>query len=188
MWNAQEVDASNSLCELFKSQRKLSVMPSVWCGKFYTSNKEVEFVVNSLVPEVGNEADESRLQAVWNTRRQSKTEFHYARNGDHLMVPFDCDFCIFAKLSGSSGRAVNTDKDALMLACIRRAYLDAFWSRVASTVVANGDRVRASLVLSEAVGLHRPYNSQGNLTHFDCCGYKVAIQMLLASRKPGRYS
>jgi hypothetical protein len=160
----------------------------VWCGKCYTSNKEVDFVVNGLVPEGGNEVDENRLEAVWNTRRQAKNEFHSARNGDHLMVPFECDYCIFAKLRGSGEGAVNTDKDALLLACIRRANLDAFWSRATSTVVANGDRVRASLALSDAVGLHGPYENHGTLPHFDHCGYEVAIQMLLASRKPGRYS
>jgi hypothetical protein len=148
----------------------------------------VKFVVNGALPDPDNGEDENRLESSWGNRRKSKREYHFARNGDHLMVPFECDFCILAKLRSGSTGMVEPEKDRLLLACIRRANLDSFWSRATSTVVANGDRVKAALRLSESVGLDGPYESKGSLPDFDHCGYEVAVQMLLASQKPGRYS
>jgi hypothetical protein len=160
----------------------------VWCGKCYTSSEEVEFVVNGIFKERLNNEDENRLEMSWGTRHQSNKDFHQARNGDHLLVPFECDGCIFSKLRKGITIASDPAKDRMLLACIRRANLDAFWSRASSTVIANGDRVRSALVLSESVGLQGPYESDGRLPQYDHCGYEVAIQMLLASQKPGKYS
>jgi hypothetical protein len=47
---------------------------------------------------------------------------------------------------------------------------------------------RAALVLSDSVGLHGPYENNGVMPYNDHCGYEVAIQMLLACRKPGKHS
>jgi hypothetical protein len=145
-------------------------------------------VVNGSVQEESNEEDQNRLELSWGNKHQSKSDFHHARNGDHLMVPFECDECVFVKLRKFSTSPYNQEKDKLLLACIRRANLDAFWSRASSTVTANGDRVRAALVLSDSVGLQGPYENDGVMPYNDHCGYEVAIQMLLASRKPGKHS
>jgi hypothetical protein len=42
--------------------------------------------------------------------------------------------------------------------------------------------------MSRVVGLHGPYLHDGPMPSYDHCGYEVAIQMLLHSRHPGRYS
>jgi hypothetical protein len=55
-------------------------------------------------------------------------------------------------------------------------------------VTSNRDKVRAGLNLSESVGLDGPYASTSSFPEWDHCGYEVAIQMVLASLKPGRYS
>jgi hypothetical protein len=145
-------------------------------------------VVNGAIQARGNEEDDNRLELSWENRRQGAREFQQARNGDHLMVPFESDFCIFAKLRSGISSEEDQEKDLLLLACIRRANLDAFWSRATSTVIANGDRTRAALELSSSIGIEGPYEVEGTLPLFDHCGYEVAIQMLLASRKPGKYS
>lgn len=75
------------------------------------------------------------------------------------------------------------------MACIRPINLDSFWSRATSTVVANRDKTRRGLTLSESLGLKGPYeHTATSLPDFDHCGYEVAIQMVLDSTSPGRYS
>lgn len=69
-----------------------------------------------------------RLQRVWGKRQVSITSFLVARDGDHLMVPFECDTCIFWKLRNVAPNPIDCLKDKLLLACIRRVNLDAFWS------------------------------------------------------------
>jgi hypothetical protein len=118
----------------------------------------------------------------------SASAFHVARDGDHLMVPFECYFCIFEKLRGTEPNLEPGNKDRVLMACIRRVNLDAFWSRMTSTVTTNRDKVRSGLKLSESVGLKGPYMATTAFPHWDHCGYEVAIQMVLASLKPGRYS
>ena len=81
--------------------------------------------------------------------------FKEARNGDHLMVPFECDMCIFWKLRGTAPDPEGCSKDKLLLACIRRVNLDAFWSRMTSTVNTNRDKVRAGLKVIEIGGPDR---------------------------------
>jgi hypothetical protein len=51
-----------------------------------------------------------------------------ARAGDHLFCPFECDGCSFHRLRGEApdGRS---HQDQILLSYIRRANLDAFWSR-----------------------------------------------------------
>ena len=103
------------------------------------------------------------------------------------MVPFECDLCIFRKLKGQTP-VPNTPQDALLLACIRRANLDAFWSRAKSTALANRDKVAFGIQMSATMGLLGPYKSDGPLPEGDHCGYEVAFEMLLHSRRPGSYS
>jgi hypothetical protein len=78
--------------------------------------------------------------------------------------------------------------DRLLMACIRRLNLDAFWSRASPTVHGNRDQLIFGIKMSTVVGLHGPNLHDGPMPSYDHCGYKVAIQMLLHSRHPGRYS
>jgi hypothetical protein len=83
---------------------------------------------------------------------------------------------------------VDLQEDKLLLECIWRANLDAFWSRDSSTVLGNRDKMKYALKLSAMVNLSGPYEHVGTMPSKDHCGYEVAIQMLLASQRPGRYS
>ena len=104
-----------------------------------------------------------------------------------MVLPFECDLCIFRKLKRLNPLR-NSTRDTLLLACIRRINLDAMWSRSTLTILGNRDRVRFGLRLSDQVGLDGPYEHFGPLPFKDHCGYEVAIQMVLHSRLPGRYS
>ena len=102
------------------------------------------------------------------------------------MVQFECDWCVFGKLKNRTPDPSDST-DILAMACIRRALLDAFWSRSPSTVKAHSALVRKGISLAESVGLDPPYAEPGPLPPFDHCGYVVAIQVLLKSREAGRY-
>jgi hypothetical protein len=103
-----------------------------------------------------------------------------------MMCPFECDRCVFHKLRGTPPNP-RSEKDNLLLACIRRASLDTFWSRSSDTVIKHRGQVKMGIALSKLVGLPAPYPPPGPLPPFDHCGYGVAIQILLKSRQSGTY-
>ena len=111
----------------------------------------------------------------------------HARDGDHLMIPFECDTCIFIKLRHHYPNH-NIQSDKLLLQCIRRMNLDAFWSRESSTVISNKRKAKKMLEASRLVGLEGPFKYSSSFPTFDHCGYEVAIIILLLSRKPGKHS
>jgi len=133
-----------------------------------------------------NDADLDRMGNVWRIDAVEVNRFHKARTGDHLMVAFECDLCVFRKLFGREPADLVRDRKAL--ATIRRMILDAFWSRACSTVKSNAKVIQKGCELSASLGLDPPYLEPGPLPSFDHCGYGVALQMLLASQEPGRYS
>jgi hypothetical protein len=139
--------------------------------------------------EIGGEItqDEDRLQPSWGTRAQPPDDYRVGRNGDHLLTPFECDGCIYKKLRGVAPEH-DPQRNELLEACIRQANLDAFWSRATSTVRANRDKTKLALELSEELGLEGPYEHTCYLPAHDHCGYQVAVQMLLASKIPGKHS
>jgi hypothetical protein len=76
----------------------------------------------------------------------------------------------------------------MLLGCIRRMNLDAFWSRAEDTVNGNRDKLADTLTLSNLVGLQGLCVHDGPYPDYDHCGYEVAIDMLLMSRPTGRNS
>jgi hypothetical protein len=62
-----------------------------------------------------------------------ENDFVSARPGDHLFCPFECDSCAFFRLKRNLPRP-ESRTDSLLLTYIRRANLDAFWSRRPGTV------------------------------------------------------
>ena len=101
------------------------------------------------------------------------------------MCPFECDTCVFRKLKKRDPRE-ESEADKYLKCFIRRANLDAFWSRPSITVYGNRDRVRRLLKSSEALGLDGPFKHDGPFPDFDHCGYEVALSMLHRSTRTGR--
>jgi hypothetical protein len=157
---------------------------SMWCGSYYTSLPEYDLYVKTLQPTEEEEnqlTDSDRLQASWGNRAQRNTDFRQARDGDHLLFPFECDGCIYKKLRNGN-RMVSEEEDKKLRACIRQINLDAFWSRASPTVKANRDKTKLALELSKSVGLEGPFVFTTCMPPFDHCGYEVAIQMLLPDK------
>ena len=132
--------------------------------------------------------DEDRMFSGWAPRKSDIGRFTSARNGDNLMVPFECDFCVFGKLFDHDAPSPNNKKDVFAMACIRRVILDAFWSRARSTVDANTAKSREALALSRSIGMRGAAEAPGPLPKTDHCGYEVAIQIVVSSLGGGRYS
>ena len=53
------------------------------------------------------------------------TRFMVARDGDHLMTPFQCERCHFFNMR-SRARSMDSQEDELLAICIRRATIDLF--------------------------------------------------------------
>ena len=114
--------------------------------------------------------------------------FGWARNGDDLLVSFECDFYVFGKLFDHEPDVTGNHQDAYAMACIRGVILDAFWSRARGTVEANTAKVRGGLRISQSLGMKGPYENPGPLPPYDHCGYEVEIQIVVSSLGKGRYS
>lgn len=155
---------------------------SMWCASCYSSNHEVKFHVRS---KPGLDDEEERIVNSWK-RSVDHGEYHSARDGDHLITPFECDLCIFVKLKGRYPMNQN-QKDRKLAACIRRVNLDAFWSRASTTVSNNLRLVKRLNNLADEVGLESPFVSYGPMPDEDHCGYQLAISMVLMSTRAGRY-
>ena len=80
-------------------------------------------------------------------RDDDDTRFKSARDGDHYLVPFQCDLCHFRNMQGRDPLPTSR-VDAMVMDFIRRGNLDAFWSRETKTVKAN------------LLGLMRTYKSK----------------------------
>jgi hypothetical protein len=128
------------------------------------------------------------MDAKWRRKQKTRKEIYLvARRGDHLMISFECDLCIFRTLRDQSAPDLTNSIDSLLMLSIRRMNLDALWSRATSTVEGNAGMVARGLRHSKLLGLTGPYLSTGPLPYYDHCGYEVALQLLTDSRERGSY-
>ena len=130
---------------------------------------------DSLVDDEHMEEDDDRLR------------FKEGREGDHLLTPFQCDRCHFLNMQQRlpvEGRTV----DDLLMMCIRRANLDALWSRERSTVAQNRREGVRYAGLCETLGLSvdAAYPPRGPYLETDEFGMKLACGMLMRSLSAGK--
>ena len=159
----------------------------MWCGKCYSSAPHPNFFTADPDNLFSEEGDDNRLVPGWKAKSSDVGRYRYARDGDDLMVAFECDFCVFAKVY-ERPPDLTVPSDSFGMACIRRVILDAFWSRSRATVSSNSSRFREIIRKSALLGFEPPYSSPGPLPTFDHCGYKVAVLMVAKSLEPGRHS
>jgi hypothetical protein len=93
-----------------------------------------------------SDVDQERFNRAWGNKQRPPNEYLVGRDRDHLLIPFECDLCIFRKLR-KYNPSPHSEMDKLLLGCICRMTLDAFWSRSSSTVLANRDKIRQGLAL-----------------------------------------
>ena len=108
-----------------------------------------------------------------------------ARPGDHLFCPFECDNCAFYRLKGRKPEAGNS-QDKLLQTYIRRANLDAFWSRRPGTVEGLTRLFFRQIGFGEDFGFEM-FGSPGPFPHDYDSGMRSAIGILRQSQLPGRH-
>ena len=114
-----------------------------------------------------------------------ENRFKEARDGDHLMCPFQCDSCTFYNLKGRYARE-DSEQDMLLAVCIRRAILDSFWSRERSTVEKNTREMKNLRNLGESIGLDEPLPERGPFPIGDTQGVGIASLMLMKTLSVGK--
>jgi hypothetical protein len=118
---------------------------------------------------------------------EDKNRFLIARVGDHVLCPFQCELCHFRNIQGRSpmkGKGVLNDAETIAL--IRRANLDAFWSREPTTIGHNLSKVNRLLQIAQELGLDKPPVPRlGPCPVEDDFGMGDAIVLLKHSLDPG---
>ena len=99
------------------------------------------------------------------------------------MCPFQCDHCHFVNIQGRAPGARREDET--LLACIRRANLDAMWSRESATVKANLREHGKMMTSSEQLGIENPYPERGPFPEEDSFGMTLACACLMRSLDGG---
>jgi hypothetical protein len=112
--------------------------------------------------------------------------FVVARAGDHLFTRFQCDKCHFRNVQGRD--PIPGDRsDTLMTTCIRRATLDAFWSREAGTVRGSRSSMKAAFRCSRLVKGDGIFPRLGPFPLKDIDGMGSAVLQLLKTLDPGKH-
>jgi hypothetical protein len=151
---------------------------SACCAKCYTSRNELGFFMAESPENYADPEHEIAMDAKWRRKQKIRSELYMiARRGDHLMLSFECDLCIFRKLRDQHQTDPQSQVDTCLMLTIRRMNLDAVWSRATSTVVGNAGVVARGLRHSASLGLTGPYLAMGPLPYHDHCGYEVALQL-----------
>jgi hypothetical protein len=153
-----------------------------WCGKCYRQSEKDVFPV--LSPQDLDDAlvDDERLE-----EDDDKERFKEGREGDHLLTPFQCDRCHFVNMQHRLP-VENRTADDLLLMCVRRANLDALWSRERSTVAQNRQEGVRYVKLCKTLGLDPDavYPPRGPYLESDEFGMKLACGMLMRSLSAGK--
>jgi hypothetical protein len=112
--------------------------------------------------------------------------FLTARNGDHLVTRFQCDGCQFLNVYGRLPDKNLTDVRCMKF--IRRAKLDAFWSREPTTIESNHRTFDKAIQCWKFLSLSADdvLPRLGPFPIKDNQGYGLAIPLLVCSLDPGK--
>jgi hypothetical protein len=155
-----------------------SVCRRAWCGECYTLHPMDNFHVFAPKDKSGFE---------WRKSPGDRLRYKCARNGDHLVTPFQCHFCHFQILT-LRNPIQGDPRDEMLLCCLTRANLDACWSRETSTIDANRRNLAQVIQIWKQMGIRPhvlpplgPHNPQ------DLFGMAAAVAMLSKSTQPGKH-
>ena len=147
----------------------------MWHGKCYKLRVEDRFPIAVLKDEDG--LDDPREMA----------KFRFARNGDHILTPFQCDLCQFRNIQQRNPRFDDVPDKALLVA-IRRANLDAFWGRSSNTVASTRGEVKQIIRISEgSLGIRNLLPQMGPHPLKDNWGVGIACCILQKTLDKGMY-
>jgi hypothetical protein len=141
----------------------------------YTPVGQKRFPVKKFIDEDGFDQ----------TKPGDEKRFLEARNGDNLMNAFQCDLCHFRNVMGRNPR-IEIWQDREILEYIRRANLDAFWSREPTTVASNLREARKmESKVADRLGIPSITRPMGPYPLEDSFGMSAAIAVLDRSLDPG---
>ena len=123
---------------------------------------------------------------LWRRKAVNKLDYEEARDGDHLITPFQCDLCIFRCIKYQNPDP-DSQADQDFLAYIRRINLDAFWSRARGTVKGNKNIIERTIKEFSTYKLCGPFYDKGPTPDFDHAGYETAIALLMDTRRKGKH-
>lgn len=148
---------------------------SVWCGPCYKADPNLSFHIKEPEEDEG---------IVWK-RRKETTKFLTARSGDGFFTPFQCDFCVFRNIKKRAPKSYS-QADMNLMGYIRRANLDALWSRANGTISGSLTGLRKIIRTAEDFDMIPPLEPLGPWPIEDVQGMRLAITILKASQSPGR--
>ena len=115
---------------------------------------------------------------------EDEYRFRQARPGDHVVCSFQCEVCQVRNLRGHT--PTQSLQDEALCALVRRANLDAFWSRSSGTVRGQVTEVRFQLRYGTALGLEM-YPPLGPFPLGQHNGMKEAVGLILRAKEPGAH-
>ena len=83
-------------------QKGFAVYCRARCGPCYTSDRRVSFhlyCIDLWQKESKKGKKQVRLRLAWSRKHRKTTDFFLGRDGDNLPTIFECDWCIFLKLT-----------------------------------------------------------------------------------------
>jgi hypothetical protein len=110
--------------------------------------------------------------------------FKAGRNWDHLMCPFQCDLFHFRNIQEREP-LFGHRKNILLLQCIHRALIDAFWAREPSTVRANLRGAKRLEEFGDTLGMRAVCPTMGPYLEEDTFGIPLGVCILIRSLDPG---
>ena len=120
-------------------------------------------------------------------RKEDEGLYQKGRNGDHLIVAFQCDLCNFRNIQHRD--PTGSAEDRKLLVTVRRATLDAFWSRAPRTVARNLTDIRGFRRHGVSMGISDPYGGpQGPWPFKDLYGVGFVCMMLSRSLDPEKHA
>lgn len=150
----------------------------VWCGPCYVPLDDNEFPIAKPLDEEGVDVSDT----------SDERRYVMGRDGDNLITPFQCDLCHFRNLMRRDP-IKNLAQDVRLTKLIRRANLDALWSREPTTVSGNLLVARQGVNMATALGFQdQLFRPMGPFPLEDSFGMAAAIVMLQQSLKPGKYA
>lgn len=163
------LDGVGLFCANYSHKRgNLTTCRQAWCGSCYVPLDKDEFLIALPTDEDGVVTEDPK----------ELMRYRFARNGDNLITPFQCDTCRFANLTGRHPSSVD-GKDQFLLKSFSRAKLDAFWATEPTTVAKNLAELRRGSNISSALGCsHGMFRSMGPFPLEDSFGMGPAVVML----------
>jgi len=146
------------------------------CAQCYKDDQALPFKVNRAFN------DEA---AYYRRRKEDTNKYLVARDGDWTITPFQCDKCWFVNIYGRLPSKLSLS-DGNVLATIRRANLDIFWSREYRTVKSTVGSLKEIVRRAKEAGRPMPLDTMEPWPVSDREGMGMAIMMLEKSLEKGR--